>query len=560
VLNLDCCGNQRDIFVVDFWGNEFRAYVSAVKSLPSSTYKPALKKWHVKLYDYSLLMKELDARKLNHIVHSESFASLIKLYQDWETRTKDLLALEDTSVPNIEALLKHPLMKHQRVACKVLNELKILLLADQMGVGKTLPAIATAQLLKTQDEIKSCLIICTASTKGNWTKEMDKFLKESEWAIIEGTQSARGEVYSCDAFFKVVNYELLRRDILLFEDSMTYDLIIADEVHRIRNHTALQSKAVAKLGRKAKYRWGLTGTPVHNKIEDLFAVMKFIQPTMFGNWYHFDKRYIERGFFGEVTGYKNRDEIRDKLKLIMLRRRKEDVLGELPPKVYNNVYVELTKAQRKFYQHIVDQNIKLNFNKEAEEKINEANPLAKTTYARECCDSTELIDQTGRESAKLKAMHEVVDEFIGDGRKVVIFTQFSKMGAIIQRELKHPSVFLHGGVSTQNNVRQELIEKFTNDPALPILITTTAGGEGINLQCAEAIIFFDLPFNPQIIAQVEDRLHRKGQTGTVNVVRLIATDTVEERVLEILEAKQDLFDALIENDMVLSTKQILKLL
>ena len=560
MLNLDCYGNQRDIFVVDFYGKEFRSYVSAVKSLPSSVYKPAIQKWFIKVYDYPILIKELNARQLNHISPTENFTALIKSYQDWEARTKELLALEDAQVPEVEALLKHPLMKHQRVACKVLLERKILLLADQMGVGKTLPAIASAQYLRTQGIIKSVLVICTASTKGNWTKEMDKFLIDPDYAVIEGTPSARGDLYSCDAFFKVVNYELLRRDIEAFEDDMTYDLIISDEVHRIRNHTALQSKAVTKLGKKVPYRWGLTGTPVHNKMEDLFAVMKFVKPDMFGTWWHFDKRYIERGFFGEVTGYKNREEIRDKLGLIMLRRRKEDVLGELPPKIYNNIYVEMSKAQRKFYDAVVNQNIYLPANQVAEDLINDANPLAKTTYAREVCDSTELVDQTSRESAKLKELKEVLDEFIEDGRKVVVFTQFAKMGAIIQREIKHPSVFLHGGVSTQNDVRQDMIDKFTNDPALPVLITTTAGGEGINLQCAEVIIFFDLPFNPQIIAQVEDRLHRKGQLATVNVVRLIAKDTVEERVLEILEEKQELFDALIENDMVLSTKEILKLL
>ena len=559
MLNLDVCDNQRDVFVVDFYGSNFRSYVSVLKSLPTSKFKPQYKKWFVKVYDYELLLRELAQRQLNSVTSTEPFKELIKSYQGWEARTKEMLALKDADVPEMDALVKLPLMKHQRVACKCLKERKILLLADQMGVGKTLPAIVTAQYLYNEGVIKNCLVICTASAKKNWAKEMEKFLHDPDYVMIEGSQADRVSLYSGEQLFKIVNYDLLRRDIdILDDEDKTYDLVIADEVHRIRNHTALQSKAVIEIGKKATYRWGVTGTPIQNRLKDLYSVMTFVDPNMFGSWFYFDKRYIERGFFGEITGYKNKDEVRDKLSFIMLRRRKEEVLENLPDKVYNTVYVEMPSRQKKMYDAVVDQKISLPNDPDLEDKINDSTPLSRTTYAREVCDSVELIDPRFKDSAKMSALKDLVEDFVEDGRKVVVFTQYAKMAHIIQKNLKQKSLVFHGGVPTPE--RETMLERFRNETALPLFIMTTAGSESINLQCAEVIIFFDLVFNPQQIAQIEDRLHRQGQKATVNVIRLIAKDTVEDRVLAILDEKKELFDDIVEDEMVISTNQILKLL
>jgi SNF2 family DNA or RNA helicase len=462
-------------------------------------------------------------------------------------------------VEEVEELLKYPLMQHQRVAVKAFLELKRLLLADQMGVGKTLPALATAQYLRKTGTVNSCLVVCIASVKRNWVKEIEKFLKEPDYIVIEGAASEREAMYGGKEFFKIVNYEVLRNDVQDFLFDSAYDIIIVDEIHRIRTHNTKQTKAVVRLGKKAQYRWGLTGTPIHNKLEDLYSIMKFIDEGILGNWWKFDQRYIEHGYFGEVVGYTNTDEVKEKLGYFMLRRKKEDVLKDLPPKIYNVIHVELSKEQRKFYENCKKQIVEM-ADEEKEEKVNQANVLAKTTYIREVCDSAELVDPERKVSTKMKELQEVVTEFVSEGRKVVIFTQFAKMAMIIGRDLKERSIILHGGISTSGTARQDLIDRFEKDEAIPVFITTTAGGEGINLQFANVVIFFDLPFNPQVVAQMEDRLHRAGQTNSVNVIKLVAKDTIEERVCEILERKIELFERVVEGVRGLSTRELLKLL
>jgi len=462
--------------------------------------------------------------------------------------------------------LKHPLMPHQKVTIEFLLKRKAALNGSEMGTGKTLPAIVAALHLKNTGKIKNCLIVCIASVKWNWEEEIKKFIKDTSVQVVEGTREKRIEQYMSKAFFKIVNYEILRNDINAILYDAEYDCIIVDEIHRIRNYKSLQTKALLKLGKTAKYRFGLTGTPLQNKLNDLYSIMKFIHPHLLGNWMYFSNRYLVKGFWGSTVGYKKLDEINDKLKMVMIRKMKKDVLKDLPPKTYNNIYVKLDTEQRKFYNDVRNKLLK-SLNEDVERKIKQANILANITYLREVCDSCELIDPNIKSSSKLRELETIVKELLDGGHKVVIFSQFKKMIKIVEQKLKFEAITLHGDISTTGGVRQKLVNEFASSKTKNLFLMTTAGGEGINLQCADYMIFIDLPFNPQVIAQIEDRLHRKGQTKKVNIIRLIAIDTIEDRILEILNFKQKLFKEVVDgikptqqkiNDISITQDEILR--
>jgi len=543
-------------------GNDFYRYLNVIKSLPSRQWDKDRKVWTIALNDYDILKKECEDRRLLDIKQSPRLNELLIKYRDWCIGLEHLTKQEDCDLNGIDiSSAKLPLMPHQKVALKFFLQRKTALNTSEMGTGKTYPALLTAMHLKSIGEIRNCLVVCIASVKYNWVREIEKCLHNVSYRVVEGSPEKRTEAYLAKAFFKIVNYEILRNDIESVLFNLQFDCIIVDEIHRIRTHKAKQTKALIKLAKNSSYRYGLTGTPVQNKLRDLHSIMKFIHPHIFGNWMVFDRRYITRGYFGEIAGYQRLSEVHNKLKTIMIRKLKSDVLKDLPPKVYNDLYIELSKEQRKFYND-VKRNLLESEIEDVEEKVKQANILANITFLREICDSCELIDPNVRKSEKLKELKKLVEEIVENGHKVVVFSQFRKMINIIARDLKLPAIILDGSVPTTGGVRDKLVNEFRVSEKKNVFLMTTAGGEGINLQCADYIIFMDLPFNPQQIAQIEDRLHRKGQEGTVNVIRLIAKDTVEDRVLEILKFKTQLFkevvDGITQKPVGISQKELLK--
>ena len=532
-------------FDADIRGSNFHSYLSVIKNIPSRLWDKNQKTWHIGIQDYEILRNDLAKKNLTQIDIEEDLKVLLAQYKKWELDTIEFAEKEDCELSIDPKILKMKLMPHQKVALEFMLRRKIGLNASEMGTGKTFPSVVLGKHLYDTGMIKDCLVVCIASVKWNWAKEIDKCVHDANYVVIEGTPMERAEKYMSKALFKIVNYEILRNDIDTILYDREFDCIIVDEIHRIRTYKAKQTKALYTLGKKAKYRFGLTGTPIQNKLTDLFSIMRFIHPKYLGDWFPFDRRYMIKGYFGDTVDYKNLEEVHRKLKTIMIRRLKNEVLKDLPPKVYNDIFLELGAKQRKFYKD-VSNNILKSDDEDVEEKIKQANVLANITYLREICDSTELIDPEVIQSEKMKELKKLVPELVENGHKIVIFSQFKRMVRIIKRDLKFPAITLTGDDSTEKGVRERLIENFNQSKDKNVFIMTTAGGEGINLQVADYIIFFDLPFNPQVIAQVEDRLHRKGQTETVNVIKLIAKNTIEERVLEILKFKTDLFKQVVD--------------
>lgn len=550
--------NNLSYFDVTICGDNFSAYLTVLKMLPSSKWLKKQKVWRISIYDYDLLLKDCKNKNLYTIEIDSNLKPVIEMYQQYQKQFIELAKQNETDFEIDHSFLKGKLAPYQKVMVEYFLKRKKGINGSGMGIGKTFPSLVSAWLLHLENKIKNCLIVCPASIKYNWAKEIDKFFIKPSYTIIEGKQEERSEMYYDEnTFFKIVNYEILRKDWKEVLGDIVYDCVLVDEIHRIRNHKTQQAQAIYSAGENAKYKFGITGTPIHNKLHDLFSLMKFIHPDLLGSWWRFSERYIKKGYFGEIVGYKNLPEIHDKLKFIMIRKTKDEVMKDLPPKTRQDIYVDLTPYQRKLY-HKKTQEIIL----DEDGNFQEGSHLMKLIYLRQICNTTEILGETEIESSKITELKIIVNDLMENGEKIVIFSQWVRMLKILQRELKKYKPFiLTGEISTSGGVRQELIDEFTESKTRNLFLMSTAGGEGINLQCANYMIFLDLPFNPQVINQIEDRIHRRGQTKNVTIIRFIAKNTIEEQVLEILKDKIDLATQVVEGQYeykLTITKEMLK--
>jgi len=428
------------------------------------------------------------------------------------------------------------------------------LLADDMGLGKTVQAIAAALLLRELRGISRVLIVTPASLKHQWQREIRRFTGLPAQSV-DGPASKRELLYATPAFFTLVNYELLLRDREVFE-RLAPDLMILDEAQRVKNWRTQTAQAVKSLS--SRYRFVLTGTPLENNLDELYSVMQTLDPRLLGPLWRFNARYFqtERRKSGtyKVLGYKNLEELRTRIRPVVLRRTRDEVLTDLPPRVDNNIFAEMTPAQLGPYDEYKAIVAKL-------VRITEYRPLtpdeSKRLFMalqkmRILCDALELHDR--RIPAKLKRttapkldeLANILREQVREGRrKAVLFSSFEGMLDLaierVARPLKLGHVKLAGSVPTAR--RGALLDRFRDDPECRLFFSTDAGGVGLNLQSASLVINLDLPWNPAVLEQRIGRAHRMGQSQTVQVVNLIAQGTIEERMLDTLAQKRQIFQA-----------------
>jgi SNF2 family DNA or RNA helicase len=456
----------------------------------------------------------------------------------------------------LEGQLRTQLYPFQREGVAFLVGTRRALLADDMGLGKTLQAIAAALYLQRQQGLKRALVVCPASLKYQWQSEVLRFTgRRAE--VIGGDQAAREQIYraaqlagrSGDAmfvdsadmpFFYIINYELVYRDIEALKQ-LGCDLLILDEAQRVKNFRTKTAQAVFEL--PAPFVFVLTGTPLENQLMELFTIMKFIDSRALGkNPIAFRDRYVVLDRFGGIAGYQKVPEVARKIAAITLRRTKKQALSQLPPLVVQDRWLELTDTQRSIYKELQGQ-ARETLSQQVWDSVEANNAMVLLQRLREVCDTPELIDPAHSESQKLSELKELLEDEIGAlDRQVIIFTQWTRMGEIILRELKqagYSCVFLHGGVSAKE--RAALVQRF-NEGGARVFISTDAGGLGLNLQAASLVVNFDLPFNPAKVAQRMSRAHRMGQEETVFAVNLLCRSTVEERLMGVLREKQALFD------------------
>ncbi|MFQ5615064.1 MAG: DEAD/DEAH box helicase, partial [Anaerolineales bacterium] len=362
------------------------------------------------------------------------------------------------------------------------------MLADDMGLGKTVQAIAASAMLKELRDIKQVLIICPASLKHQWAREIRRFSSLSV-TVIEGNKKTRRGLYRDDSFFKTINYELVR-----FDDeellNQRFDLIILDEAQRIKNWRTKTAQMVKRL--RSRYAFVLTGTPLENRIDELYSIMQFLDPRILGPLWHFNDRFFEleqraSGSY-RVLGYKNFDELRATIAPYSLRRTRDEVLKDLPERVDNNFFVEMTDPQWRAYDEFKETVARL----AAKARRRPLTPKERDILMmclvkmRIICNALALHDKEippehhEKTSPKLRELSHILDdEIASNGHKAIVFSQWSGMLALTEPVIERVGlgyVKLTGDVPTKK--RGALIERFFDDPGCRVFLSTDAGGVG----------------------------------------------------------------------------------
>ena len=443
------------------------------------------------------------------------------------------------------------------------------LLADEQGLGKTKQVIDICVAKKLQYGVKHCLIICGVNgLKYNWVNEISTHSNESGYILgTRGNKIGSNKDKLADLtngnganfYFWITNIESIRDEEINLEISKLcasgeIGVIAVDEIHKCKNPASQQGKALLKL--EPKCRIAMTGTPVMNQPLDLYVILKWLGYETHG-FYSFRKHYCEMGGFGgyEIIGYKHLDELTARLDEIMLRRLKKDVL-DLPEKLYIEEYVDLTPKQAQIYKEI-----KNDIQTHIDQIKKATNPLAELIRMRQATGYTGILSSTVQESAKLDRMEELVEESVENGKKVVIFSNWTQMTTPIRERLekKYYCVAITGELNAE--ARETAKNEFQNNPECKVIIGTTgAMGTGLTLTAGTVEIFLDEPWNRANKEQAEDRCHRVGTTMNVTIYTLMAKNTIDERIHELVYKKGKMADMLVDGKVTANKDEILDFL
>lgn len=411
------------------------------------------------------------------------------------------------------------------------------ILADDMGLGKTLQSIAfiVSVLPEIAESGQPALIVAPASLVYNWQNELTKFAPQVKVVIADGSKAERvralREADSADVI--ITSYPLLRRDVDQFAE-LSFHTLILDEAQSFKNHASQTAQAVKSL--QARQRFALTGTPVENSLEELWSIFNAVFPELFPS----------RQAFGDLS----RDQISRRIRPFLLRRLKTDVLKELPEKIESLQASELLPEQKKLYlaylAKLQQETLKhLDADSFGQNRIR---ILAGLTRLRQlCCHPSLFVDGYEGGSAKFDQLLEMIEECQSAGKRVLIFSQFTQMLDLIGRELGYrglPFFYLDGKTPAADRVG--LCQRFNDGERDLFLISLKAGGTGLNLTGADTVILYDLWWNPAVEQQAADRAHRIGQKNIVQVIRLVAQGTVEDKMYELQQKKKNLIEEVLK--------------
>lgn len=402
------------------------------------------------------------------------------------------------------------------------------LLGDDMGTGKTVQSILAMRLLFQRGDVKSALIVCPLSVLPHWDREMERWSPNLHVTVVRGNKEHRKYCWYYTTHVWITTYDTLRQDMTSNEAELKdkFDLVILDEVQRVKNPTTGVTKAVRNLN--ASYKWGLSGTPIENKLDDLVAIYAFLRPGLLK--------------YKDITPASATKAIEP----FFLRRRKADVLKDLPEKHEFPVYLRFEDAQRHTYQHMERERV-LHLHEKGE-TITAGNILVLISELKKICNR----DRISEESVKLTWLRENLEDVIAEGDKVLVFTQYRQEnfgGAEwLERELSEYGA-LNYGRPTSDSKRQALLHAFSTDDTKKVFIGhPRTAGVGLNeLVAANYVVHFDHWWNPAVASQATDRAHRPGQKKDVFVYHLWVEDTIEEMIQRKLEEKQLLYDTVIDS-------------
>ena len=490
----------------------------------------------------AIYLDSLKKTKYSIISTDNLFDNFIKNFYEYKDSN---LSLEDTSI----------LRDYQLTGVKWLYNLAKTgfggILADEMGLGKTIQVIYYIKQMLKDSPTSKFLIVVPTSLAYNWEHEFDSFASQIKKAICIGSKEKRKHILKDLNKINVIitTYGLLREDEEIYEN-LNFNTMIIDEAQNIKNNHAGITKVVKSI--KAETKFALTGTPLENSILELWSIFDFIMPGYLANLTKFQSKYKIKDFDEDseilIKG------LSKQINPFILRRKKSDVVKELPEKLINDIYIDLKDEQKKLYV------AELNRVKEEMDKIIKEEGMNKarflilqllTKVRQICIDPSIVYDNYSDGSNKIEQLENIVSEYTKNNHKVLIFSSFKTALNIVKEKLNNAKIktyMIDGSVPAKTRI--EMVDNFNeNDDIKVFLIILKSGGTGLNLASADVVIHLDLWWNPQAENQATDRAHRIGQTNTVEVIHLITKGTIEEKILELQNKKRILSDKLIDGEI-----------
>lgn len=490
----------------------------------------------------AIYLDSLKKTKYSIISTDNLFDNFIKNFYEYKDSN---LSLEDTSI----------LRDYQLTGVKWLYNLAKTgfggILADEMGLGKTIQVIYYIKQMLKDSPTSKFLIVVPTSLAYNWEHEFDSFASQIKKAICIGSKEKRKHILKDLNKINVIitTYGLLREDEEIYEN-LNFNTMIIDEAQNIKNNHAGITKVVKSI--KAETKFALTGTPLENSILELWSIFDFIMPGYLANLTKFQSKYKIKDFDEDseilIKG------LSKQINPFILRRKKSDVVKELPEKLINDIYIDLKDEQKKLYV------AELNRVKEEMDKIIKEEGMNKarflilqllTKLRQICIDPSIVYDNYSDGSNKIEQLENIVSEYTKNNHKVLIFSSFKTALNIVKEKLNNAKIktyMIDGSVPAKTRI--EMVDNFNeNDDIKVFLIMLKSGGTGLNLASADVVIHLDLWWNPQAENQATDRAHRIGQTNTVEVIHLITKGTIEEKILELQNKKRILSDKLIDGEI-----------
>ena len=416
-----------------------------------------------------------------------------------------------------------------------------------MGLGKTVQAIATAELLLREHLADSVLVICPTSFKYQWKREIER-LSGQEAHVIEGSHLQRRDQYNAPQPYKIISYNSACNDIKILGKLQT-GVLIMDEVQRLKNWNTQISAASRRI--QSDYSVILSGTPLENKLEELFSVMQLVDQFCLAPYYQFRAQCIQTDELGKIIGYKNLNRVGEIIRERLIRRRKKDVALQMPKRQDKNLIIPITQQQMDIHEEfragvarLIQKWVANHFLSEKDRK----HLLLLLSQMRMVCDSTYILDQKTRYDTKVNEVMNILQNVVDSGdEKVVVFSQWERMTRLVAQELDKRDIgyeYLHGGVSSVK--RKDLVSNFSDLPESRVFLSTDAGSTGLNLQAASIVINLDLPWNPAVLEQRIARIYRLGQIRNIQVINLVAKDTFEEQMIGKLRFKTSMFEGVLD--------------
>ncbi len=467
--------------------------------------------------------------------------------RDAERRASRLAELfpQGAADPRFGALLKVPLYPYQAEGALFAVRAGRALIGDDMGLGKTVQAIAAMEILARHFGVTKVLVICPTSLKYQWQSEILRFSgrqSENTARVINGGRAQRQNDYRLDDFCKITNYEKLKPDLDLIA-AWAPDFVIVDEAQRVKNWNTIAARALKRID--SPYAIVLTGTPLENKLEELISIVQFVDQHRLGPTWKLLHEHQVRDEGGRIIGYTGLERIGQTLAPIVIRRRKSEVLKQLPNRLDQNLLVPMTEMQMRYHQENADVVAKIVQRWRKTRFLSDTDQRRLTCALqnmRMSCNSTYLLDQETDHGVKADELAALLDDLFADPKaKAVVFSQWTRTHEVVIRRLEARGlgyVCFHGGVPSEK--RPALVERFRDDPTCRVFLSTDAGGTGLNLQRASTLVNMDLPWNPAILEQRIARIHRIGQALPVRIINFVAKGTIEEGMLPLLAFKRSL--------------------